>query len=231
MARYKEVTIAVGIMYVNKIRFLMTVSRHIKFGTAEMIKSETGATLLAAINQVNKAYSTRGFIITSLLAVDGQFEPLGGDLADLGIALNSVSRDGHVPEIEGYIRTSKEHTQCNFNMSPFKKLPPRIVTEMVYCSVFWLNMFPLADGKSNTISPCTLVAGHKLDYVKHCRLEFGACAQVHEQHEKFHGTKNNQRHCPSTSGQRATYKEAINSTASPLATASTETAGLVDVID
>jgi hypothetical protein len=41
----------------------------------------------------------RGFIVTNLL-LDGQFKPLCGNLADLGIALNSVSRDERVPEIE-----------------------------------------------------------------------------------------------------------------------------------
>jgi hypothetical protein len=51
-------------------------------------------------------------------------------------------------------------------MSPFKKLPPQIVIEMVYCSVFWLNMFSPTDGISNTTSPHTLVTGHKLDYVQ-----------------------------------------------------------------
>jgi hypothetical protein len=113
LARYKEVTTAVDIMYVNKIRLLMTVSRHIKFGTAKIIKSETGATLLAAINQVKKACMARGFIITNLLA-NGQFEPLRGKLAGLGIALSSVSlaRVKRVPKIERYIWTSKEHTHA-----------------------------------------------------------------------------------------------------------------------
>jgi hypothetical protein len=43
-------------------------------------------------------------------------------------------------------------------------------------------MFPPTDGISTTISPHMLVGGHKFDYNKHCCLEFGAYAQVHEQH-------------------------------------------------
>jgi hypothetical protein len=50
-----------------------------------------------------------GFTIINLLA-DGQFEPLLGNLAYLWIALDSVSRDEHVPEIKRYIRTAKERT-------------------------------------------------------------------------------------------------------------------------
>ena len=40
--------------------------------------------------------------------MDGQFEPLRGDLAGMGVCLNMVSNDEHVPEIEQYIRTVKE---------------------------------------------------------------------------------------------------------------------------
>jgi hypothetical protein len=40
----------------------VTVSWHIKFGTVEMLKFETAATLLEAIKQLKKAYATRGFI-------------------------------------------------------------------------------------------------------------------------------------------------------------------------
>jgi hypothetical protein len=182
LTRYKAVTLAVDVMYVNRIPFLMTVSRHIKFGTAEMLKSESDASLLDAIKHVKKAYATRGFKLTYVLA-DGQFESLRADLTDLGIALNCVSRDEHVIKIERYIRTVKERTRCNNNMRPFKTLRSRIIIEMVYCSIFWFNMFPPTDGISTTISPHTLIAGNNLDYNKHGRLEFGTYAQVHKQQD------------------------------------------------
>ncbi len=60
---------------------------------------------------------------------------------------------------------------------------------MVYCSIFWLNMLPPTDGISTKISPRTLVAGLKLDYNKHCRLEFGTYAQVHEQPDNSMATR------------------------------------------
>jgi hypothetical protein len=188
MTRYKAVTLAVDVMYVNRIPFLMTVSQHIKFGTAEMLKSKSGASLLDAIKHVKKVYATRGFKLTYILA-DEQFESLRADLADLGIASNCVSQDEHMPEIERYIRTVKERTRCNYNMCPFKKLPSRIIIEMVYCSIFWLNMFPPTDGISTTVSPRTLIAGHHLDYTKHCRLEFDTYVQVHEQHNNSMATR------------------------------------------
>ena len=54
----------------------------------------------------NKLYR-RDFEIAHLL-MDGQFEPIRGDLSSLGITLNTVANDKHVPEVERYIRTLKE---------------------------------------------------------------------------------------------------------------------------
>jgi hypothetical protein len=65
MTQYKAVTLAVDVMYVNRIPFLMRVSQHIKFGTAEMLKSESDASSLDAIKHVKKAYArTQGFKLT-----------------------------------------------------------------------------------------------------------------------------------------------------------------------
>jgi hypothetical protein len=105
-------------MYVNKIPFFVSISRHIKFGTAEMLKSESAAQLMASFKLVTQTYVTRGFRVTSMM-VDGKFEPLQGELAGLGIDVNCVSRDAHVPEIERHIRTVKERTRCIYNQLPF----------------------------------------------------------------------------------------------------------------
>jgi hypothetical protein len=188
MSRYKDVTVAGDIMHVNKIPFFISVSRHIKFGTAEMITSETATTLLVAIKQVKRAYAQRGFALRTML-LDGQFEPLQADLAGIGITMNGVARDEHVPEIERYIRTTKERTRCIYTMLPFKKIPARITIEMVYASIFWLNMFPPAAGVSKTHSLRTIICGHKLDYATHCKLEFGTYVQVHEHHDNSMATQ------------------------------------------
>ena len=42
-------------------------------------------------------------------------------------------------------------------------------------------MFPPPKGGVSTISPRTLITGVKFDYTKHCKLPFGAYAQVHEE--------------------------------------------------
>jgi len=58
------------------------------------------------------------------------------------MVLNVTSRDAHVPDIERHIRTIKERARATLATLPFKALPPWLVIEMVYSSVFWLNAFP-----------------------------------------------------------------------------------------
>jgi len=58
-----------------------------------------------------------------------------------------------------------------------------MLIEMVMASVFWLNMFPPIDGVSDKLSPWAIVTGMTFDYNMHCQVEFGACAQTHEEHD------------------------------------------------
>jgi len=39
LAKYREVTLAIDIMAINKILFVITTSRHIHFGTAKIYKT------------------------------------------------------------------------------------------------------------------------------------------------------------------------------------------------
>jgi hypothetical protein len=182
MERYTDVTLCIDIMFVNKLPFLVTISKHIKFGTVEAIKSRKHKVLLAALKGVKRLYALRGFRV-KYGHVDNEFEPMRGDLQGIGIQLNVVSNDEHVPEVERQIRTIKERTRCVYNTVPFKRMPSRMVVEMVHASVFWLNMFPASDGVSDVLSPRGIIVGLKLDYNKHCQLEFGSYVQVHEEHD------------------------------------------------
>ena len=99
------------------------------------------------------------------------------------MGLNTVSRDEHVPEVERHIRTLKERCRSVVNALPFKKMPNRMVAELVYAMTFWLNAFPAADGVSAHMSPREIVTGLMVDAKKHCVVPFGAYVQTHEQHD------------------------------------------------
>jgi hypothetical protein len=167
---------------VNGIPFLMTISRDLKFGTAESLTNKSAKCIMAGIKNVCRVYTHRGFRVVTAMG-DGEYAPLVGAFMDLKIHLNTTAEDEHVPEIERYIRTTKEGCRSVFNTTLFQSIPSRMTVELVYGSVFWRNMFPNADGVSNTISPRGLITGLKRDYKKHCRLVFGAYVQTHEDHD------------------------------------------------
>ena len=46
-----------------------------------------------------------------------------------------------------------------YHSVPFQHFPALMLKEMIYTSVFWLNMFPTHDGVSDTLSPWALMMG------------------------------------------------------------------------
>ena len=97
---------------------------------------------------------------------DGQFASLQKGLANVGVLLNVISINEHVPDIERQIRTIKERTRVTYATLQFKALPPRLVIEMVHASVFLLDTFPVSSGISNTISPHKFITGVNIYYNK-----------------------------------------------------------------
>jgi len=179
---HKAVTLCFDIMFVNKIAFLVTVSRNLRFGTTERLASRQATVVGKGLVNVIKMYRLRGFNVIECRG-DGEFKPLVGTLADARTQLNTTAEDEHVPEVERYIRTLKERTRSTYNVLPFKKLPGMMIVEMVHSSNYWLNMFPANDGVSSTQSPRRIMTGQSSDYGLHCKLQFGEYVQVHESHD------------------------------------------------
>ena len=107
LKQYQQIIMTGDIMYINKVPFFMSISQHLHFRTAQHLMNQKGTTVLQSIKQIQQVYLQGRYKLTHLL-MDGQFEPLQVDLAAMGIELNVVSNDEHVPEIEHHIRTIKE---------------------------------------------------------------------------------------------------------------------------
>ena len=73
----------------------------------------------------------RSFLIVEM-HIDGQFEPLWGALAEIKITMNVCSEAEHVGDIEHLNRTVKEHAWGVVTHLPYKKLPGRMVIELVH---------------------------------------------------------------------------------------------------
>ena len=211
MSRYRKVTLAGDIMFVNKLPFFVTISRNIRFSTSEFLTDRKSDTIFKAITHVHQTYAKRGFH-TEVILMDGEFDKDGlvGDVAELGITINCVAAEEHVPEIERHIRTIKERSRSVVGMLPFKQLPARIVIELIHYVVFWLNSFPVQRGISDVLSPRALVVGSTIDYATHCKIEFGAYVQTHEPHNN---SMLRARRVPLRSAQRVTHKGDTISTA------------------
>jgi hypothetical protein len=71
-------------MFVNRIPFLVSISRHLRFGTIELLHSRTSRDLLTGIHRIAAIYATRGFQVTRVHG-NPEFEPLREDLSIYGI--------------------------------------------------------------------------------------------------------------------------------------------------
>ena len=174
---HHSVTLAINVMFINKVAFLITTSHNLKFGMVEALSNRQITTVMAKLKSVCQIYHHRGFRINVILG-DPEFEPIRPTFPQL----NCCAADKHVPDIERYIRTVKDRVRSTYRMLPFKRVPRLILIHLVKNAVFWLNALPARDGVSSVHSPRYLLTGRELEYPLHVRLEFGEYVQTHEKH-------------------------------------------------
>ena len=177
MNYYKEIILSVDVMHVNRVSFLVTVCKHIHYGTATLLPDMTAESLLQVIIDLDKFYQKPRFKVELVLAAK-QFQCLDIKLGEAKVLLNIAAQDKHVPEIECFIRVIKEQACCALSNTPFKKVPSRMIVGLIASSVFYINGLPWEGGVSMILSPMTIITGRKLDYKKHCQIPFGTYAQV-----------------------------------------------------
>ena len=108
-------------MFINGIKFLLTVSRHIDFVTAQYVPSKKYSGYIKPIEMVCNMYAKRGFVVTAILA-DPEFKHLENFLNKSGEhigyiapngnsvepSINATAKNEHVKEVERKICTVKE---------------------------------------------------------------------------------------------------------------------------
>ena len=137
--------------------------RKLNFITVQNITSSSDDTLFKCTDSVNNIYKMRGFNIDKL-AFDREFLTLENRLAGVGISLNTTSEDEHVGDVEHLIGLIKECVRCVYTTLPYSKLLGRLVVELCYTSVFWVNCFHPCTNPINGMSPRTLVTGQEVDF-------------------------------------------------------------------
>ncbi len=174
-------TLSIAVFFVNKVPFFLTLSRKICFSTVTHLENKKIATIYKAFKSIFMYYLQKGFHILTVTA-DNEFAPLAELLYKLPGApiLNLTSANKHEPYIEHRIRVVKERVQSVHYSLPFKSIPIRMLTHMIFFTVKMLNYFPVKGGISMQYSPKTIMSGHTLNY-KQCSLPFGTYCQVHEE--------------------------------------------------
>ena len=182
IAQYGNVMISADIMHENGIPIFVTRSRHIHFGTVDVLPSLQADDIGKALRCVVNIYARGGFQVTTAM-MDRAFAGLHDVCNQLQVTLNTTSRDEHVGDVERYIWTIKERMWGISNTIPFKRLTRNMVMELAKAVVYWLNSVPSNMGVSPTMSPRTIITGQPLDYHKHCQYKFGEYVQTHEEHD------------------------------------------------
>ena len=85
-------------MHVNRIIFLVSVSKHIHYGTAQALESMKIQKMEMVIKSIISSYKVRGFHV-AILHVDIQFKAIRDSKVLGDVKTSVVSREEHVPEI------------------------------------------------------------------------------------------------------------------------------------
>ena len=125
----KAITLAADVFFVDGIAFLMSVSRRIKFVTAEHTPVRTAKALTKHIKRILQVYYRAGFTVRYVM-MDGKFEKVKAELPS--IVINTTAAKEHAAEAERMIRTVKECCRGVLGTMPFKHVPRRMQIEFLY---------------------------------------------------------------------------------------------------
>ena len=107
----------------------------------------------------------------------------------MGIELNTSNVQNRAPEAEHNDRTLKEAFGMALHCMPHERMPKTVITNLIRSCTEWLNWFPAEHGISKCCSPLTTVTGRMSDFKKHCKCEFGTCAQASNQNAPVNGVQ------------------------------------------
>ncbi|KAL7465887.1 hypothetical protein ACHAXS_006188, partial [Conticribra weissflogii] len=152
--RNRQVWLAADVMFVDGLAFIVTVSKDIKFITAQFLPMRTNTDLAISLRDTMRLYQRGGFRVQTLL-MDGEFDKVTRLLPE--VVVNTTSAGEHVGDIERHIQTIKERGRGIMNTLPYKRMPARMVIELVYFCIMWLNAVPNKGGVSTEYSPREIV--------------------------------------------------------------------------
>ena len=191
LEHYRNVRLFTDVLYVNQVRFLVTISEYIILQTSAYLENQLGITMLRELKNVIEMYLNNNFSVEGIKA-DLEFQSIKDDL---DTDMNIVDMDAHVHPIERSNRTVKEHIRCSVQGLLFRCLPKGIIIGLVIYSIQNLNHLPIESGISKYMSPLTFVIGAPRPDYNAMELEFGEYVKIYEDNG-FQTNSNNTRGTP-----------------------------------
>jgi hypothetical protein len=172
----KNVTLTADVMFVNGLPFFVTLSRGIKLVSAQFLPSRTVEQLCNALRKVITVYRRGRYAVRACL-MDMEFEPLVDSMEE--VVINTTAAREHVGDVERKTREIKEWGRSTVSELPYRHcMPDQAIIHLIYFVVLWINGFSSGNGVSEIYSPREIVTGMKLDFTKHCKVQFGAYVEA-----------------------------------------------------
>ena len=124
-------------MFVNGIPFVVSVLIGVNIKIVEYVSQILKTLLSNCIWKMFQFYKNNRYTIKTFL-MDREFECIRDSLPEEE-NINTTSINEHVPEIELKNRVIKEHARALISTFSFKKIPVRIIIELIWFVGLWIN--------------------------------------------------------------------------------------------
>lgn len=178
---YREVQVgqvlSVDVMFVNKVPYLISVSKPLSFTMVDCLKhGRKSEQLMGALQRHIAIYRQHHFEVKGIITdrESAMFQTIPR-LQMQGIQVNVSGSGQHAPVVENKIRRVKERVRAHVTTSPYK-MYSLILMWLVYFCVTRINMMPCRT-RVNEVSPFEAMTGRKLDFKRDLRVSFGEYAQ------------------------------------------------------
>ena len=110
--------------------------------------------------------------MVNIILMDQEFDRVKEEVGL--VEINTASSREHLGKIEGMIRIIKERCQEIVSTIPFKNLPKKFFTNLIYYVVMFFNCMADVQGVSEHLSPREIVTGWSLDPKKNFKAQLGS---------------------------------------------------------
>ena len=166
----------VDVMFVEKIPFLVSVTKPVNLLQINKLKSRTVGNIFHQIKKQLSVYRSRGFQVSKVRCdPESGLVALRPLLGNDGYDMDVTGQEEAVPPVERAIRTIKERVRGIVHTLPYR-LPLRFMQYLLFFVILRLNMTPTKIGNESSFEQ---VYGRKLDYKRNLKAGFGDYVQAH----------------------------------------------------